>query len=205
MQTILHKAITKAAKSSGKDDRRTYLKGVYIEQQENSLIIVGTDGHRLTRVIIGSTSYNRYGAANMILSSDGVKKLSRDATIWDFYRQDRIDATYPQYQRVIPEKQPTPTFTFNRKDLITRIKSLLVDGVKKKDQFIVFDGGNIVNRDNSNFTSAATGFNAVYLLDMLSTMDGTTVEIHQADKTSPALFLDPADPTFTGVIMPIRV
>jgi DNA polymerase III sliding clamp (beta) subunit (PCNA family) len=40
---------------------------------------------------------------------------------------------------------------------------------------------------------------------MLATMDGKTVEIHQADKTSPALFLDPSDETFTGVIMPIRI
>ena len=201
MQTTLHKAIMKAAKSSGKEEVRYYLKGVYLEQQENSLIIVGTDGHRLTRVILD----NKGAPANMILSTKGVKALPKDVTVLDFNSPDKVDGTYPQYERAIPDKQSTPTYTFNRKDLIAKIKSLMPAGCKKKSQYIVFDLGMIVNRDNSNFTNKATAFNAVYLLDMLATMDGKTVEIHQADKTSPALFLDPSDVTFTGVIMPIRV
>jgi len=205
MQTTLHKAIMKAAKSSGKEEVRYYLKGVYLEQQENSLIIVGTDGHRLTRVIID----NNGTPANMILSTDGVKKLSKDATVLDFNSPDKVDGTFPQYERIIPERQSTPTFTHNRKDLTAKIKSLLVDGVKKKQQFIVFDGQDVYLRPDTytkgQFTDKATGFNAVYLLDMLSTMDGKTVEIHQAGKTSPALFTDPSDDTFTGVITPIRV
>ena len=205
MQTTLYKAITKAAKSSSKKKVHYYLKGVYLEQQENSLVIVGTDGHRFTRIILN----NNGTPANMILSTDGVKKLSKDATVLDFNSPYAWDATFPQYERIIPDKQSTPTFTYNRKDLIAKIKSLLVDGVKKKFQCIVFDGQDVYLKPDTytkgQFTDKATGFNAVYLLDMLATMDGKTVEIHQADKTSPALFLDPSDETFTGVIMPIRI
>lgn len=50
-----------------------------------------------------------------------------------------------------------------------------------------------------------TGFNARYLLDALSVMDGESVSLQMDTALSPCLIQEPESPGFRCVVMPIKI
>jgi DNA polymerase-3 subunit beta len=50
-----------------------------------------------------------------------------------------------------------------------------------------------------------TGFNARYLLDTFSVMDGDTVSLQMDTPLSPCLIQEPESPGFKCVVMPIKI
>ena len=51
----------------------------------------------------------------------------------------------------------------------------------------------------------AIGFNARYMLDVASQIEGDQAQFHFADAASPALVTDSGDPDALYVLMPLRV
>lgn len=130
-----------------------------------------------------------------------------------------IDGQFPDYQRVIPpegEKQvavPRGRFleSLRRISLLSAEKTNAVRielsenllritannpdlGEAKDDLAVAYKGPTIT-----------VGFNARYLIDVLSVMEGEDVVFELGDEHSPGVIHAPGDRTCTAVVMPMRV
>ena len=134
-------------------------------------------------------------------------------------RSRLIDGTFPDYQRVIP--------IGNDKLLVARTKELseAVDRVgtiaTEKGRAIKLsltdgrltlsaispDAGRAVEELDVAYAGEVLeiGFNARYILDMNSQIEGDEVEFAMADAGSPSLVRDPKDSSTIYVLMPMRV
>ncbi len=129
-----------------------------------------------------------------------------------------IDGTFPDYQRVIPagndkivELDPQ-SFT-NAVDRVSTIS----DG-KSRAVKIALHGKTMTISASSPEAGSATeelevkndadleiGFNAKYLLDITSQIEGEGCRMILADAASPTILQDTADPSALYVLMPLRV
>ncbi|MBE2251241.1 MAG: DNA polymerase III subunit beta [Myxococcus sp.] len=130
-----------------------------------------------------------------------------------------IDGQFPDYQRVIP-KESDRQLLVNRArfhDMLKRIALLSSDksnavklslsenllritannpdlGEAKDDLEVAYRGG-----------SLTVGFNARYLMDVLSVLDTDEVALELGDEHSPGVVHAPGDRASTAVVMPMRV
>ena len=129
-----------------------------------------------------------------------------------------IDGAFPDYERVIPQN--------NEKILEVEAKALsaavdlvsVIASEKSRGVKIAIERGKLTLSASStdhggtkslevNYSADAleTGFNAKYLMDMLSQIEGDMVQFVLAESTSPALVRDLGDVGALYVIMPMRV
>ena len=129
-----------------------------------------------------------------------------------------IDGTFPDYQRVIPQGNDKiveiDPKTFSR--AIDRV-STISDG-KSHALKITLDGKLMTLSASSPEAGSATeelevngaaameiGFNAKYLLDITSQIEGEGCRLTLADSASPTIIQDNSDPSSLYVLMPLRV
>jgi DNA polymerase-3 subunit beta len=130
-----------------------------------------------------------------------------------------IDGTFPDYDRVIPKN--------NDKELVldTSVFSSAVDRVatisaeKSRSIKLALEGDtlslSVNNPEHGNANESLMvdyhsepleiGFNAKYLLDVTSQIEGKDVHFYLADPAAPALVKDTEDPGALFVLMPLRV
>jgi DNA polymerase-3 subunit beta len=129
-----------------------------------------------------------------------------------------IDGTFPDYQRVIPEGNDK-VVEINPKvfsGAIDRV-STISDG-KSRAVKISFHGNTMTLSANSPESGSATedlevhgndnleiGFNARYLLDITSQIEGDGCRMTLADSASPTIIEDTSDSSALYVLMPLRV
>ncbi len=129
-----------------------------------------------------------------------------------------IDGTFPDYQRVIPQENDKiveidpKAFT----KAIDRV-STISDG-KSRALKITLSGKQMILSASSPESGSATeemevngdsdieiGFNAKYLLDITSQIEGEGCRLTLADSASPTIIQDNSDPSALYVLMPLRV
>lgn len=129
-----------------------------------------------------------------------------------------IDGTFPNYEQVIPTKNDK-IVEVNAKvfsNAIDRV-STISDG-KSRAVKIALNGKTMTLSANSPEAGSATedlevnsndnmeiGFNARYLLDITSQLQGDGCRITLADSASPTIIQDAADSSALYVLMPLRV
>ncbi len=129
-----------------------------------------------------------------------------------------IDGTFPDYQRVIPQGNDK-VIEVNPKDFsyaIDRV-STISDG-KSRAIKITFEGKTMTLSANSPESGSATedleingndnmeiGFNARYLMDITSQIEGEGCRLTLADSASPTIIEDTGDASSLYVLMPLRV
>lgn len=130
-----------------------------------------------------------------------------------------IDGTFPDYERVIPKNNDkelsieTKTFSSS----IDRVSTISSDK-SKAVKFLLKDGAltlTVINPDagtaiettpvNYDHEELEIGFNARYLLDIASQIDGSDMLFALEGSGSPALINDSDDMQATYVLMPMRV
>ena len=129
-----------------------------------------------------------------------------------------IDGTFPDYQRVIPQGndkivEVDPKIFTGAIDRVSTIS----DG-KSRAVKIALQGKQMVLSASSPEAGSATeelevngdtdieiGFNAKYLLDITSQIEGEGCRMTLADPASPTIIQDNSDPSSLYVIMPLRV
>ena len=130
-----------------------------------------------------------------------------------------IDGTFPDYENVIPSGNDKimeiDAKLFTRAvDRVSTVSSDKSSGIK-----FAINPGSLVLSASSDSSSSATeevevtygatpievGFNARYLLEMMSVIEGDIVQFVLADSASPAIARDAADMGALYVIMPMRV
>jgi DNA polymerase-3 subunit beta len=130
-----------------------------------------------------------------------------------------MEGNYPNYQQVIPKEG-------GKKISLTRVEfesSLRRVSVLSKDKAsavkVSFASGKIILFSSSPDYGEATeelparyegealntGFNARYLLDVCSVMDGETISLQMETPLSPCLIQEPESPGFKCVVMPIKI
>lgn len=133
-----------------------------------------------------------------------------------------IDGTYPDYKRVIPSHSDR-VWRFDKAALARAIQTVASIGEGKIIAVkieAIGDGEVMVSQSSVLGTAAigihaemrgtkgdspAYGFNSRYLLEMLGSLRGDTVELAMTDAASPVVITDPEDAGFRGVLMPMRI
>jgi len=130
-----------------------------------------------------------------------------------------IDGTFPDYSRVIPTGNDKllkvdPKLFFAGVDRVATIATEKTRAVKiglDQDRVTLSvtspDNGTAAEELAAEYRSEGLeiGFNANYLKDVLSQIDGDTVELHLADAGAPTLIRQSEDSPALYVLMPMRV
>lgn len=237
----LKRLIEKTRFAVSTEETRHYLNGIYLHAMEVEddmfLRAVATDGHRLAKldlpapdgvagmpgVIVPRKAVAEIhklldgadGEVEVALSDAKIRVQAGSATL----TSKLIDATFPDYQRVIPSGNGH-ILTVGRQEFadgVDRVATLATD--KTKAVKLSLDEGRMVlsvhNPENGTAEEELEvgygaehidiGFNSRYLNDILGQIDGETVEAHLADSNSPTLIMDSADQAALYVLMPMRV
>lgn len=130
-----------------------------------------------------------------------------------------VDGEFPDYTRVIPQ-QNNRSIRINRDDFLHTLRrmQILSSDKFKGIKLDVSETGMEISSSNPELgesreelevlfegDSLALRFNARYLIDVLTVLDGATVELLLRDELSPAIVRSEVDPDFLAVIMPMRV
>ncbi len=134
-------------------------------------------------------------------------------------RSRLIDGTFPDYQRVIPSgndkllrRADQGAFRGGRSGRDISTEKIARDQAQPgRGQLTLSaispDAGRAVEELDVSYVSdpLEIGFNARYILDMNSQIEGDEVEFAMADAGSPTLVRDPKDSSTLYVLMPMRV
>jgi DNA polymerase-3 subunit beta len=130
-----------------------------------------------------------------------------------------VDGDFPDYNRVIPQ-QNTRSLRINRDNFLhcLRRMQILSSDKFKGIKLDVTESGMEISSSNPELGDSreemevqfegdalALRFNARYLIDVLTVLDGNEVELLLRDELSPAIIRSTVDPEFLAVIMPMRV
>lgn len=130
-----------------------------------------------------------------------------------------MEGNYPNYQQVIP-KAGNKKITVNRDDLegalrrvsvLSQNKTYAVKLTFSKEAITLFsshpDMGEATEEIPASFNGEefSAGFNARYLLDVLSVMESETVVLNMEASLSPCLIREQDNALFQSVVMPVKV
>ncbi len=131
-----------------------------------------------------------------------------------------MEGNYPNYQQVVP-KETTKKITVNREDfegalrrvsVLSRDKTYAVKLTFSPDHLTLFsshpDMGEAHEEIQSKFNGEefSAGFNARYLLEVLTIMDGESIELQMDAPLSPCLLKETENTQmFKAVVMPVKV
>ena len=130
-----------------------------------------------------------------------------------------MEGNYPNYQQVVP-KETGKRIVVNRGLLESALRRVSVLSKDKANAVKVSfaAGGMTLFSSNPDYGEATeelaaryegealhTGFNARYLLDALSVMDGESVSLQMDTALSPCLIQEAESPGFKCVVMPIKI
>ena len=216
---ILTNTISSTLYAASKDDLKPVLQGVLFNIQNNSIVSVATDGHRLVKT---TTNINENYQHKVVVPS---KFLS---TLLDNISGDRnislqlsdnhimvqlgniniisrlIKDMYPDFESVIPYEN-NKEIKINKDKLINAVKRVSIFSNKTTKQIsLSFSDGeaSISTEDPDSVTSAKEniqceyegeniiiGYNALFLLEVLKNQNGEEITIKLEDSLTAGIFL----------------
>ena len=130
-----------------------------------------------------------------------------------------IDGQFPEYQRVIP-KEGEKVVTVPKLRFLEGLKRIALLSVDKSYAVKIGLSDNLLRITSQNpdlgeakddvdvayqGAGVTIGFNARYLIDVLSAVEGDEVVFELGDEHSPGVLHLPGERTYTAVVMPMRV
>lgn len=151
------------------------------------------------------------------IAVEGAQLIVRSNKTYLFIRL--IEGKYPNYQQLIPQKLPL-LFEVPRENLLSSLKrvSLLSNQKSKGVTFALSDGKMEITSNNPEMGDAKEeieinykgadikiGFNARYVLDVLTSFTDETLSISLNDQLSPGLIKPTSDSNYRCIVMPMRI
>lgn len=130
-----------------------------------------------------------------------------------------IDGQFPEYQRVIP-REGEKVVTLKRDAFMDGLKRIALLSADKSNavKIALEDNKLIITSHNPDLGEAkdelnvayrggtiTIGFNARYLMDVLSVVETEDITFELGDEHSPGVLHIPGDRSYTAVVMPMRV
>lgn len=242
---LLSKMLSETHFAMAQSDPRYYLNGMLVEISEEGLRLVATDGHRLScsetpeckasgeaAARKGIVPRNSINALRPLLAFSEEVELAMGNNQVRFSLGDRhmtsklIEGRYPEYRRVIPERQDRPLLA-NREALesaLSRVALVARESRGVRDQRIPLvsvlvkenrvgistEGGQGAQAQDEieaayHGAEIKVGFNAIYLTDVLRSLQSEEVEIHVRDGNSSVLICSPDGDAAQHIVMPMRL
>ena len=240
----LIRIIDKTKFAVSNEETRYYLNGIFLHKAERNSIqflrAVATDGHRLaqydiplpqgaediTGIIIPKKTI--YELRKVLDDANGDVSVSLNENKIKFSFNDLkvvskvIDGTFPDYTRVIPQKNDK-NFKTNNSDLknaIDRVSAVAANEESKSKaiKFCIENNSLSLSVESQSKGSANEtidvnyggdkvdiGFNSKYIIDICNEVDGDEISISLSDSISPAIILDKTDENLFFVLMPMRI
>ena len=240
----LIRIIDKTKFAVSNEETRYYLNGIFLHKAERNSIqflrAVATDGHRLaqydiplpqgaediTGIIIPKKTI--YELRKVLDDANGDVSVSLNENKIKFSFNDLkvvskvIDGTFPDYTKVIPQKNDK-NFKTNNSDLkiaIDRVSAVAAneDSKSKAIKFCIENNSLSLSVESQSKGSANEmidvnysgdkvdiGFNSKYIIDICNEVDGDEISISLSDSISPAIILDKTDENLFFVLMPMRI
>ena len=237
----LVRLIDKTSFAMSIEETRYYLNGIYMhtvkEDEKIFLRTVATDGHRLSRVdmslptgaeeIVGVIIPRKtiMEIRKLLEDTDDSITVSIDDTRIRFsigkviLTSKLLDGTFPDYSRVIPEKNEKTVMVSNQalSEAVDRVSTVSTE--KSRAIKVNVNKGNITvianNPDQGSATESISieydgdeieiGFNSKYVLDVARQVKGKSMLIKLSDPVSPTIVIDEEDKHALFVLMPMRV
>ena len=216
------------------DQARYFMNGVYFVKDGNNLVMVATDGRRLS-IIKKEIAQNIEDFEGVIIppkilniiirraSSEGNIKIAvADKNIFFNFSNYNfssvlIDGQFPNYQRVIPEKQ-TNVFEIQKSDMVEALKrvSLLTEQKTRKINFEIEPGKLTVVSQESDIGTAkeeipckydgepvSISFNYLYIEEPLKVMNSERICFEFTEKMKAATLRTEPKSDSIHIIMPM--
>lgn len=222
------------------EETRYYLNGIYLhptsaDTEHQGVILVATDGHRLSKRFVAAESNPEM--PGIIIPRQSVKVIEKvipktgDASIEyseslvrvaygaGVITSKLVDGTFPDYRRVVPQEGPMAV-TIAAGSLTASVDRVsTVSGDKGRGVKFNFAGGQlqlqVINPDAGEANDELSyegdaeieiGFNAKYVNEILANLAGDNVLMNLTDSGSPTVLRNPgAHPENLIVLMPMRV
>ncbi|MCB0794847.1 MAG: DNA polymerase III subunit beta [Flavobacteriales bacterium] len=237
----LAEAINKTIFATGNDDRRPVMSGIYFELDEESVRFVATDAHKLVRYMRTDVSADRASSfivpkkplnllKNVLSTTNaevtiGFNENNASFTFDDIVLVCRlIDGKYPNYEAVIPKKNPNK-LTIDRGSFLSSIRRVSIFSNKTTHQVRLSISGSqltisaedldFANEANEKLTCAyegedmTIGFNSRFVMDMLNNLSSDEVILEMSAPNRAGILL-PGGPGEVGedilmLVMPVML
>lgn len=220
--------------ASSNDLTRPALTGVYFNTYDGKLAIAATDGYRLAEKIIIDKVESEVKA---IVPSSSLQEVLRSISddveeVEISFNEDLvrfrlgeveiisklIDASYPDYQKLIPKDNEVKV-TLDREELIrvTKLAALFARSVggsiicetKTPDTFLVKSVANEFGENDSEIKTVVekdgrVNFNSRFLIDALNSLESKEIEFEFSNRVSPTLLRNIKDKKYTHIVMPLN-
>ncbi len=226
-------SVNQVSIASSNDLSRPALTGVYFNTNKNTLAIAATDGYRLTEKKLIEKVESEVAA---IVPSSSLQEVLRSINdemeeIEISFNDDLvrfrlgeieiisklIDASFPDYQRLIP-KDNNISVALNREELsrVTKLAALFARSVggsiicetTTPDTFSVKSIANEFGENDSKLEAKVdkagkVNLNSRFLLDALNALEETEINFSFSDHVAPILLTNKKSDKYTHIIMPL--
>ncbi|MDY0184922.1 MAG: DNA polymerase III subunit beta [Desulfuromonadaceae bacterium] len=233
----LKNIIDKCINCISNDEKKYNLNGLFVHTEGKMIHYVATDGHRLVCIKEAFPHEDKKLEQGFIIPKKGLLEIKKICENTDNDINMRttngkiildvdcitlsirlIDATFPNYRRVIPEKSDIKAHINTQKlfDSIKRVsiisdeKNRTINLALSADNLEIYsktEYGNATERIEINYAleDRISKFKANYLLDILSNIDCEEVELYLGAGGKPSLILPQQSDNYCAVLMPISV
>ncbi len=192
--------------------QRTFEKNNDLKVPMQNGVIIPRKGLYEIKKLIDSCDYDE-----IEMAIEGAQLLFKtDATVLMIRL---IEGKYPNYKQLIPQNLKE-NISINREELLSSLKRVsLLSNQKSKGVTLNFSGGKMeITSNNPDLGDAKEeldvdykgkdfkiGFNARYILDVLTSIDEVDIDLSFKDHLSPGLMKPNKDNGYTCVIMPMKI
>lgn len=227
-------SMTKVLIASSNDLTRPALTGIYFNTYDNKLAIAATDGYRLAeKQLIDKVESEVKAIVPSSSIQEVLRSLNDDAEEIEITFNDDlvrfrfgeievisklIDASFPDYQRLIP-KDNNIEAVLKRDELIrvTKLAALFSRSVGgsivcetiKPDGFLVKSIANEFGENDSKLETKVevdgkVNLNSRFVLDALNALDEEEIIFKFSDHIAPVLLKNKKDNKYTHIVMPLN-
>lgn len=227
-------SVGKVIIASSNDLTRPALTGVFFNTNNSHLAIAATDGYRLAeKILIDKVESEVKAIVPSSSLQEVLRSISDDVEEVEISFNDDlvrfrlgeveiisklIDASYPDYQKLIPKDNDIKV-TLDREELIrvTKLAALFARSVggsivceaKTPDTFLVKSVANEFGENDSKIETVVekdgrVNFNSRFLIDALNSLDSKEIEFEFSDHIAPAVLRNKKDNKYTHIVMPLN-